>query len=232
MPKPRQYTRELLTARAESLEAFRAGRGPLVRVVAGCGPNPYPVQYAPRTVTDPRPWVEWSVHTGQEVWRHTGRECWTVAAGEHDGRGWEVERPVCARLAHLGVAMVQESVRGREEWSALSYVFADGSAVRVTGEDVHGRAVSMRHTVGEHGAFAWEWHAADGMHEKRGRVTPGPMGPNFGRDADTLVGMVVYLADKHGRAWQEGAAEPLNEAARAWGERTGAALPFPPVAAL
>ncbi|MFD8335510.1 hypothetical protein ACFV42_23050 [Streptomyces solisilvae] len=230
MPKRRQYSRELLSARAQSVKAYREGRGPLLRIVAGWGSDSIamPVEYAPRTKGDPRPWVQWNQHDGTEGFRFSGRECWAQQVTE-EGREpefWSVERTVLLRLAARGIAMVQE--RGRR-WSALSYVFADGSGVSVTGEDVNGLfPSSVRHTVGEHGRLSWRWDSADGSRERGGEIPGGETGPNFGRDSVALIMAVASLAARHGRAWQTGAREDLNTAAHQWARENGAELPFPP----
>ncbi|AEM88842.1 hypothetical protein [Streptomyces violaceusniger] len=232
MAKRRQYTRELLSARAESVTAHTEGRGPLLRIVAGWGgeSGAMPVQYAPRSKGDPRPWVQWNQHDGSEGFRFTGRDCWAQPVTDDNAAPefWAVERTILTRLAARGIAMVQE--RG-QDWSYLSYVFADGSAVVVYGGDVNGLAEnSVRHTVGEHGRLSWHWMSANGTREREGEIPEGEQGADFGRDSVALIMAVTTLAARHGRAWQQDARDDLNAAAHQWAQENGAELPFPPAA--
>jgi len=229
MPKRRDYTRELLAGRRNSAKAFRDGRGPLLRIVAGRDESiAMPVEYAPRRTRDPKPWVQWNQHDGTEGFRFSGRECWAVPVTEDNAAPefWAVKRTILSRLAARGIAMTQESGR---DWSALTYWFADGSGLSVTGEDVNGLCdTSMSHTVGEHGRFRWYWDSADGQTRRSGEIPEGEQGSNFGRDAVALVMLVTSLAEEHGRAWQECVREDLNATAHRWAEENGAELPFPP----
>jgi len=226
MTKPRQYTKELLSDRAASARAYREGRGPIRRVVAGASSAPVPVEYAPRSVSDPRPWVQWHYDDGTEEFRFSGRECWAEPVPEQDRAAdlWAVERSIVLRLAACGVAMEQDPNR-----ELASHLFADGSEVNIWGDDVTGtRMWSMRHTTGEHGRLRWSWVSADGSRETIGEFPADGQDPSFGRDSAALVETIVSLAREHGPAWQQYAREDVRLMAHAWAQAAGVELPLPP----
>ncbi|MGP3950822.1 hypothetical protein [Streptomyces sp. 7N604] len=222
MPKRRTYTRELLTARTNAYEAYLAHRGeePMLRIVAGHSGGT-PVAYQPRNPRDPRPWVEYNGATGEELFRYTGRECWTVPVDTHSEiiPSQTVARSVYLRLAAEGIAC--------EAWcdsagTHARYTFADQSEVTWAGTDLYGTECSNLHPIGEHGSLQGHWmqNEQPPYEEDLRDFATG----TYAADSAALVAWMVSLADRHGRTWQKYASPRDDAAAFTWQQRTGGVI--------
>lgn len=207
MPKRRQYTRELLTARAESLDAYREGRGPLLRIVADWGASAYPVAHEPRNASDPRPWVMYDAETGAEWFRFSGRECYAVAVDDigDDVPTQSVARSVVARANAEGIPTVIADL-GAGPVGVLP--LADGAELIWSGADLFGSDVSTGHPIGEHAGFWAQVTDADGFAYEPVSFPRYPErdAPNYGRDsADLVAWLALVVADDRRRAEESAA---------------------------
>jgi len=203
MPKRRQYTRELLSARAESVKAYREGRGPLLRIVAQWGANPVPVAYEPRNATDPRPWVMYDGNTGEEWFRFTGRECWAEAVDDDASEvpTQTVARSVLARLESAGVATRLED-RGAGPVGVLE--LHDGAELIWAGVDVAGGDVGTGHPIGEHAGLWAQVTDADGFaYEPVTFPRWEGQAPRYGRDSADFVAWLVLVVEDDARRGAE-----------------------------
>lgn len=229
MPARRQYTRELLAAVQAAAERYADhwctqgatanNAPPRLRVMAGAGEG-VPVAYAPRSKSDPRPWVEYNPADGSEVWRYNGRSCWPVeyTADQERIPGWDVRRSVMTRCRAQGVTTWGAS---DSAGTYCVYVFADGSEVTWSGESAD-HDVSNLHPVSEHHAFSAMWSE---LGDQRDAVRLFETS-RYDDDSTALVQWIVSLAEEHGRAEQEYSSDSDADAAAVaeWQARTGSTI--------
>ncbi|MGP4004817.1 hypothetical protein [Streptomyces sp. 8N706] len=222
MPKRKNHTRQLLTARRSADTAYQQHTGeekdapPRLRIMAGHDQGT-PVAHQPRHTHDPKPWVEYNGLTGQQLFRYTGRECWTVPVDSQTpiDPTQTVSRSVFARLAAHGIACAPWP---DSAGTHARYTFADRSELTWAGTDIYGRECSNYHPTGEHSVMAVRWtqEAKPPYREKIAEFASG----NYAADSAALAAWIVTLADCHGRKWQDHATAQDNGAALTWQQRT------------